>query len=246
MTSPATTQVRAEQLAAAAAIRMFFGHQSVGANVLGGIPAVYAAQGLKCPTITTDPFSVTNGGFIAHAYIGENTKPRSKIEDFDSILRDGIAEIIDVALIKLCYVDVDNTTDVHALFEQYHQALATLERDYPDVTFLHATAPVTTESPALKRAIKRALGRPDTYSADNVARERYNSLVRQTYGQPGRLFDIAAIESTSPAGMRVFGRGNASFALAPAFAADAGHLNALGSKTAGAGLLRVVAKASQC
>ena len=41
-----TESVSPEQLRTAAGARIFLGHQSVGANLLDGVPAVYAAEGV--------------------------------------------------------------------------------------------------------------------------------------------------------------------------------------------------------
>ena len=43
------TQSDAESLEAVARMPVFFGHQSVGANILGGVPAVYASAGQQPP-----------------------------------------------------------------------------------------------------------------------------------------------------------------------------------------------------
>lgn len=239
------TTISREDLAAAAGEHVFFGHQSVGMNILDGVPLVYESNGMNAPTITTTPDASRAGGYIEHAYIGENTKPLTKIEAFDAAIRGGVAERADVAFMKLCYVDIDSSTDVDVLFAQYRDTMAALERDYPDVTFLHLTAPLTTES-GWKAQIKRLLGRSDATRAGNVARQQYNDLIRQEYGDTGRLFDLAALESTAPDGTRVTGTYEDAtyFALAPEYAADWGHLNALGSSRAAAELLELIARAT--
>ncbi|MGB7964370.1 MAG: hypothetical protein WCF12_15620 [Propionicimonas sp.] len=237
------TEISNQDLASAAGERVFFGHQSVGMNVLDGVPLVYEAHGMATPPIISTPAPSLDGGFIEHAYIGENTKPQTKIVAFDAAIRGGVAERADVAFMKLCFVDFNSDTDVEALFAQYRETMAALERDYPDVTFLHVTTPLTTES-GWKAQIKRLLGRPDANRADNVVREQYNSLMRQEYGDNGRLFDLAALESTTPDGTRVTGQyeGSTYYALAGDYASDSGHLNALGSSVAAAELLELIAR----
>lgn len=240
-TAPPTQSVTNEQLRNAAQTRVFFGHQSVGANLLDGIPAVYSSAGVTAPAITTDPED-TSEGFFAHAYIGENTDPLGKIKAFDATMRDGMAEKVDVAAMKLCWVDFNEATDVEAVFTAYQTTLDALARDYPDVAFLHVTTPVTTESAGVKAWIKGVLRR-DSNSADNVARERYNGLMRQAYGDTGRLFDLAHVESTAPDGTHVSGeyKGDPYYALAPEYASDPGHLNAAGSAVAAEALLKLIA-----
>jgi hypothetical protein len=154
-------------LTAVARTRVFFGHQSVGMNVLDGVPGVYADHGVSAPPIEqgrTEPGA--NGGFIAHQFIGENGKPLLKLEDFDHTMRGGMGRQVDVALMKFCWADIYGNTDVDAPFARYRDTVAALERDFPNVTFIHVTVPLTTMSgdqPA------------------NVARERLNALIRGEY-----------------------------------------------------------------
>ena len=89
-------------LTAVARTRVFYGHQSVGTNVLSAVPGVYAAHGLSAPPIEhggTQPGP--NGGFIAHQLIGENGKPLLKLEDFDRTMRGGMGRQVDVALMNI-------------------------------------------------------------------------------------------------------------------------------------------------
>jgi hypothetical protein len=245
--SSPTTALSAEDLATAAGVKVFFGHQSVGMNVLDATPDLFAANGLPAPRIvevgpdTAVPEGGT-GGFLAHAYVGRNDEPHTKIKDLDARIRGGLGAQVDVALMKFCYADVHAHTDAEALFRDYRAAMTALERDFDTVTFLHVTTPLTTQ-PGLKQAVKRLLGRPGDRRADNVTRERLNRLVREEYG-PDRVFDLAAVQSTAPDGTRVTGRyeGQEYFALYDGYAADPGHLNAQGSRLAAAGLLGLIAR----
>ncbi|HQR25734.1 MAG TPA: hypothetical protein PLP61_01735 [Nocardioides sp.] len=228
--------------------RVFFAHQSVGWNLLSAIPALYAASGSPAPQIVELPApssgqrAVVPSGSQAqftHTFIGQNGDPVGKIEEFDSMLRSGVADDVDVAFMKFCYLDVTAGTDVQSLFARYRDTLSALERDYPDVTFLHMTTPLTTQ-PGLKTRIKSLLG-ADNPAADNVAREQLNQMFRDEYGS-GRLFDLAAFESTTPQGDRVTGTydGQDYFALYSGYATDEGHLNAAASQVAAADLLDLV------
>ena len=232
----AASAVGAEELSAAARTKVFFGHQSVGRNVLDGLDGLYAAHGLTAPSTWSD------------AYIGENGDPLGKIDDFEARIREGAGAEVDVALMKVCYVDVTDRTDVDALFERYRTAMADLERDFPDVRFLHVTAPLTTEAglvSRLKAGVKALLGRDVVESrTDNLAREQFNALMREEYG-PEQLFDLAEVESTAPDGTRVSGDvdGRDYFALYSGYAADSGHLDQAASMLAAARLVQLVADA---
>jgi hypothetical protein len=242
------TAADADTLARAAEVRVFFGHQSVGGNIIDGIPGVYESAGVEAPRVIevqgTAALPPGPGGSFSHAYVGTNGDPIGKLDAFDSLMRSGLASQVDVAMVKFCYVDVVAGTDVDALFAKYQATLSALERDYPDVTFLHLTTPLTTE-PGLKQKIKNALGRGTSDAQDDVAREQFNTLMRDAYDGP-TLFDLAAMESTAPDGSRVQGTedGQPYFALYDGYAADSGHLNVAGSQYAAAQLLSVIAPAA--
>ena len=221
-------------LTAVARTRVFYGHQSVGTNVLSAVPGVYAAHGLSAPPIEqggTQPGP--NGGFIAHQLIGENGKPLLKLEDFDRTMRGGMGRQVDVALMN---IDVKPGMDVDALFARYRNTMGALERDFPNVTFIHVTVPLFTD--ALEWA-----------KATDVAVERFNALIRGEYGGH-HLFDLAAIESTKPDGTRVSGSydNHGYFALYDGYAHGDGfgiHLNAGASMMAATAFLDAIAQASR-
>jgi hypothetical protein len=242
----AMTGISKADLERAGRTRVFFGHQSVGMNILQGVPGVFSAQGVPVPPIQDRrTMADTSGGFIAQTPIGQNTDPLQKIQDFDSVIRSGLGSQLDVAVLKFCYIDVAPGTDVDALFATYRNTLAALQRDYPQVTFVKVTVPLTTRPPLLSR-LKQAVRGDDSYGATaNVARERLNELIRKEYAGD-HLFDLAAVESTAPDGSRVSGRsgGRPYFALADSYAADSGHLNADGSNRAATAFLAAVAGAS--
>ena len=235
-----------DDLNTVARTRVFFGHQSVGENVLSGVPAVFAKQGVTPPPIEqagTQPGP--DGGFIDHQFIGENGQPLLKIEDFDRVIRGGVGKEVDVALMKLCYVDITTDTDVDALFAAYRDTMAGLERDFPDVTFIHMTVPLTTE-PNFKSKVKALLGRGDQLGpAENVAREQLNAKIRTEYADD-HLFDLAVVESTQPDGTQTSGRydDQGYHALYTGYASDPGHLNTLGSEVAATAFLKAIAQAA--
>lgn len=220
-------------LKASSTVRVFFGHQSIGSNVLKGVSSLYKAAGLGKPTLVdvTDGGSLpSTGGFIAHSFIGRNGYPLEKIAEFDATLRGGIADQVDVALLKFCYADVrGDRVDVAGIFKEYQAAMSALERDFPDVTFIYATAPLKSETPS-----------------DNVSRTQLNTLIRSNYAKTGRLWDLAAIESTTPDGRKVGGEleGQPYDALYPGFTHDGGHLYREGTEVAAAPLLEIIAAAA--
>jgi hypothetical protein len=230
--------------------RVFFSHFSVGMNVLDAVPGVYADHGVSAPPIEQGRAEPgPNGGFIADKFIGEDVE-LPQLEDFDRTMRGGMGRQVDVALMNFCWSDIFSDTDVDALFARYRDTMAALERDFPNVTFIHVTVPLTTEPglfTELKTRLKTLLGRRDVRGQPaNVARERFNALIRGEYA--GRhLFDLAAIESTKPDGTRVSGRydDQGYFALYDGYASDMAHLNAVGAKLAATAFLEAIAQASR-
>ena len=59
--------------------KVFFGHQSVGMNVMNGVVGLYKAHGMTAPAIEQGGARPDrDGGFIDHAFIGENGQPCSR------------------------------------------------------------------------------------------------------------------------------------------------------------------------
>ena len=240
------SDITADDLAKVSRTKVFFGHQSVGMNVLDGLSGVYAERGMAAPTIEQgDTQPGKDGGFVDHAFIGENEKPLLKIQDFDAKMRSGIGQQVDVALMKLCYVDVTSDIDVDALFVTYREAIAVLEQDFPRVAFVHVTVPLMTEQGQLSKLKSRLTGSSRYGSAENAARERLNALIRREYAGD-HLFDLAAIESTAPDGSRAIGtyKGQQYYRLYDGYASDSGHLNGEGARVAATAWLKAIAQAS--
>jgi hypothetical protein len=230
----AVESVPPAELAAAAGERVFLGHMSIGWNMLGGLEHLYDEQGVAGPAIVQvapgepPPELPAEGGVVVHAEIGTNGDPLGKIASFDATMRAGMADVVDVALVKFCYTDVTAKTDVDAVFAAYRSTMDALERDHPDVRFLHTTVPLTAAPSGIKQHLKVAV-RGD----DNAARERYNALVREAYGDDD-LFDIAAAEGTGADGVR-------TASLATGWAdGDREHLNQAGSAMLAARFLDVL------
>jgi hypothetical protein len=241
-----TSGITTDDLTKVSRTSVFFGHQSVGMNVLDGVPGIYAAHGMKAPPIeqgSTRPG--TDSGFIGHAFIGENEKPLLKIGDFDAKMRSGIGQQVDVAMMKLCYVDIMSNTDVNALFARYRETIAILERDFPNVTVVHVTVPLMTEQGSLSKLKSRLTGSSRFGPAENAARERLNALIRREYAG-AHLFNLAAAESTAPDGSRAAGtyQGQQYYRLYDGYASDSGHLNADGARVAAMAWLKAIAQAS--
>jgi len=210
-------------------LRIYFGHQSVGANILHGVKELGQTSGLRLA--------------IKDEFLAENGDPLRKLENFKKAVGEGSR--YDIALMKFCYVDIDADTDVRALFERYRATLAELRAANPRTTFVHVTLPLTTAQTGPKALAKRLLGRAPYGTIENVRRAEYNSLLRRTYAGREPIFDLARLEATAPDGTlaMVTWDGSTVPAMAPAYTDDGGHLNAAGRARAAREFLAVLASA---
>lgn len=232
------------ELEAAAARRVFFGHQSVGRNILDGVEALEREAASSGPRIVEgrDASALGSPG-IVHAGIGRNGDPSGKIRDFVAIVEGGIGQRADIALMKFCYADFTADTDVEAVFAEYRTALDRLASEYPRASFPMVTVPLTTLEGGPKALAKLLLGRRLNGREDNIAREAFNDLVRRARPDGEGVFDLARIESTAPDGSeerRSF-KGRSFRVLRSEYSSDGSHLNAAGAALAAGGLISLLA-----
>jgi hypothetical protein len=231
-----------QQIASLQTKKIFFGHQSVGADVVQGIRDLMNEDNrLKLKLVTSaDPQSTSGPAFI-ESPIGENRSPRSKDSAFAAILAKGMGSQGGIAMYKYCYVDIGLDTDVKQLFENYRQEMADLNVKYPLLVIVPVTVPLTTDDASLKTWVKTMIGRPTSRDV-NLKRNQFNTLLREYYSS-GPIFDLAQVESTNPDGSRsyVMSRGEKIYTLAPELTTDGGHLNQAGRHAAAQQLLQVLA-----
>lgn len=223
--------------------RIWFGHQSVGGNIMQGVAELAAADPRLGLTVKEGAPTDSAPAF-EHSAIGRNGDPGLKTDDFVSTLEGGAARRLDIAFHKYCYVDIVDTTDVDHLFAHYREQMTKLESEYPRVTFVHVTSPLTMVQSGPRAALKKLLGQAPARYASNFKRERFNQLMRETYGPTGRLFDLAAVESTRPDGTRetIALAGRTAYALYPGYSSDGSHLNEAGRRRAAEQLLAMLAQ----
>ena len=220
--------------------RILFGHQSVGVNLLEGIKQLSTMAGVPVRIVEVKTASEVGPSTIGHTFIAENEKPFLKLKSFKQAM--GMPPTgLDVALTKFCFVDFTAETDAKALFDSYRATIEDLKAKNPGTTFVHITAPLTSEQSGPKEFLKRLLGRGG--SATNVRREEYNSLLRKTYQGREPIFDLARVESTAPDGKAVTVEWNGIVAPAmdSVYTDDGGHLNTLGKLRAARELISVLA-----
>lgn len=224
--------------------RIFFGHQSVGFNILDGVDTLgRETPGAGLRIVETGDPSAFDAPVLAHARVGKNGNPEAKIAAFGRYLDSGIGNRADIALFKFCYVDFKPGTDPDKVFEAYREAVRSWKERYPGLVFVHVTVPLTTFDTRMATRLKglaaRLLGKTDP----NVVQDRMNERIRKEYGGRDPVFDLAAIESATPAGNPVTIRsGGRNYpTLYPGYTTDGGHLNDLGKRVVAGRLLEFLA-----
>jgi len=230
---PSIGNVSDEQLKRLSEIKIFFGHQSVGFNIINGIQDLMKENSkIKLNIVETADKSDFNAGLFAHARAGNNTKPKSKIDAFKNFIEKGIGNQADIAFLKFCYIDFNEKTDVANVFADYREVMSRLKNSYPKTTFVHVTVPLTSLKTGLKAFTKKIIGRPIRGYSDNIKRHQFNELMKAEYSGKDPVFDLAEIESTYPAGKRsTFSKdGTKYYSMVPEYTYDGGHLNETGRK----------------
>lgn len=213
--------------------KIYFGHQSVGNNIIDGINKIMQSnKTIKLNIVkTTDPAAFDKPIF-AHSDVGKNDDPESKIKAFQEYIRKGIGNKADFAFFKFCFWDIRNKTDVKAVFQSYKEALSQLKTKFPSTRFIHMTVPLMSYQNGIKSRIKRVLNMSIESDIDNIKRNELNELILNEYNGKEPVFDIAMAESTLPDGTRTsFSKdGKTYYTLADDYTNDGGHLNEKGQK----------------
>lgn len=218
--------------------KIYFGHMSVGYNIIDGINEILKEnklEGLKI--VETNNIDEFNTPIFGHSKIGINTNPKSKIDAFVASMDNGLGNKVDIAFLKLCYVDISLTTNIDELFVYYSSKMNELKKRFPKVKLIHFTVPLTTFKKLnfidkLKDFIKSIIGREtekEKHIKNNVKRNMFNALLRKQYKEKD-IFDLAKFQSTYPDNkIEIFNYNNIDYqALVPAYSSDGGHLNSNG------------------
>jgi hypothetical protein len=232
-----------QQLSLLASKTIFFGHQSVGDDLLEGVrDRILQDPRFKLAIVRSPHPESVPGPALIETHLGRNADPRSKNDAFAAVLERGFGSRGGIALFKYCYVDIGFQTNIQALFGEYRSLIGALKQKYPSLTVVHVTAPLTASEPALKSWVKSLLGR-QTAREDNVKRNQFNALLKQAYANVDPVFDLAEAESTRPDGSRCYFRRGPEqvYELAPEYTSDGGHLNQAGRAAAADRFLRLLA-----
>lgn len=247
--SPESVQVPIDQVAAdlktVATARVFFGHQSVGRNLLAGVQALATEAGVPLRIEEVKAGESPEGPGLFHSNIGENGAPDGKIAQFAASVAGSAGPAYDVAVLKLCYVDLDegsNEQSPVALFKRYEESVKSLSEQRPQTALIHATMPLTSDPPGWKTTLKRWLGKSTWTDDANRRRAEYNQQLRQRF-VAGDTFDIARIEATRPDGSVssfTFG-GDEIETMYGGYTHDGGHLTEAARRHMAAAFLHTLA-----
>lgn len=249
------TPVSIEQVTAdletLAQARVYFGHQSVGRNILQGVRALADEAGVALRIEEVTNGTPAAGPGLFHTNIGENGVPDGKLTAFLANVaappQDPAPAAYDVALLKFCYVDLDDDSQEQspqALFDRYRSSVAGLAEHQRGLTLIHATMPLVADPPGWKTAVKRWLGRPTWTDAANQKRNAYNRMLRSQF-RSEETFDIARIEATHADGsVSSFEAGGMTVeTMAAEHTYDGGHLTDAAERHVAAAFVHTLAQA---
>ena len=221
--------------------KIYFGHMSVGFDILSGVQEIIkkvgGAKELKVIEIK-DSVQIMGSG-LYHSKIGRNGSPESKIKAFkDLMLHKELGNKFDIAFFKFCYVDFNKETDVNDVFTEYVKAIEEIQNEYPELKVVHVTIPLTAHTVKIKHYLRNFL----VGDIANVRRNEYNQLLCNRFGNNNPLFDLARIESSHLDGSRETFKykDRKYYCLVREFTNDGGHLNKTGRTQAAIEMLRLL------
>ena len=225
--------------------KIYFGHQSVGNNIIEDIRNLMKENPeIKLNIVKTNDPADFKSGIFAHSSIGKNDAPQTKIDAFADYVNKGIGKEADIAFFKFCFADITGLTDAKSIFDSYRKTMSELKKKYPQTTFIHITVPVVITKKSLKARLKRLFGKKDIWFYDgNIKRNELNELFTKEFKGREPLYDLAAIEASHPDGrMEIFTEnGKSYFALVPDYTDDSAHLNEKGRRKVAEQLLILLA-----
>jgi len=211
---------------------IFFGHRSVGENIISGVNEIISKDGHKEISINEWKSNLKiDGNYFFHSNIGKNGDPKSKFKEFTDIVTDLANKNLELAMMKLCFVDITKKTNIYEVFQSYMTMINSLQIKYPNLTFIHFTVPLKSK-PSWMNGIKHfIINRDQDNQQDNIYRNKYNELILSKYPRK-YIFDLAGFESTYPNGKRESTNVNGKlyYYLIKDYTDDGAHLNELGQQ----------------
>jgi len=223
--------------------KILFAHMSVGANIIQGIEELRNSDSryAKLNVVKYSDGSPVESPGIYHFLIGDNSFPEKKVQSCrETVVGKKAGRLFDAFIFKYCYVDINEDTDVEALFLDYSKFLNGIKKQYSDLKFIHVTVPLTVKYRGLKGWLKFRFFR----NHPNEKRSLFNEKLNEVYGKNDLIFDLAGLEASGKSGDELFylsGGKKVKF-LSGELTDDGGHLNAAGREKAAIELIRTLAK----
>lgn len=212
--------------------KIYFGHQSVGYNILSGMEQWEEEAGIQLNISETRDLSNTGDASFVHFRVGENRDPYSKIDDFAKLVQQIPKDEPSVAFFKFCYIDFQPEADVDAIFKAYKEKMLALRDSSGNCRIVLCTVPVTAIQKGYKALAKKILGKPLRHTRENIKREAFSERIRNELGEDFPVFDLAKVESTLPDGStQTFKyKGKQHPSMPHSYTRDMGHLNPQGAR----------------
>lgn len=207
--------------------RIYFGHQSVGNNIVEGAQNLLDRSNIDLNILKIDNVVPNDQTGLFHSKIGENEKPYTKLNQFDNLVASNDSNI-DYASMKFCFIDISRDTDVEKLFNEYKHLSEKIVNSNPGIKLIHFTIPLmTVQENGFRSFVKRLIGKPLGGYDTNILRNKFNDMLRTEYAANALFFDIAKLESTLADGTQVtFEKNGEKYqTLAYEYTMDGGHLN---------------------
>ncbi len=223
---------------------IYFGHRSVGENIISGIKEiVFKNEPGKLLIHKIDSAADFSNYYFLDSNIGKNGNPESKIEEFKAVINKLADKNLNIAMMKFCYVDITASTDVNKIFNDYVKTVDSIQNKYSNLMIIHFTVPLTSEESLYRKVLNVLKGTSEDNVRNNMARNKFNELLLSKYS-PDTIFDLAKIESTFLDGRRaqVAYKGNPCYFLVKDYTDDGGHLNEQGRQIAASKLLTFLAE----
>ena len=171
-------------------LKVFFAHASVGKNTINGLNDVNGLDAKYTLSMYSGSVSAIKSEFTAgtdHFADYEEGNPGwgLKVSDFEANINSGVAEVSDVCMMKLCFIDSWESSEPKAgyaaKFNAYRDMMLRMEAKYPNTAFIWWTMPICT--------------------AGDTERDGFNTLVRNYASENKKwLFDVASVESHDSSG----------------------------------------------
>jgi hypothetical protein len=223
---------------------VYFGHQSVGYNIMDGVQQWELESGINLSMESSRDFASLPENSFVHFKVGANREPRGKIDDFVNLVDQIPAEENAIAFFKFCYADFHESTEVNDLFSYYSEKMLYLKDKHPNITFLASTVPAMAVQKGWRAAAKKVLGRAPYGYLQNIKLFEFNQRLLTEFDGILPVFDLGLVEVTRPDGTIETYRhkGNDYPCMPDYYASDYGHLNDFGARTVSYNMLAFLAE----